>query len=172
MIAVGAKLSVNFPVKVVQGGVVRAVVFAELMTRRTIVSIYMRNNTPSCDRQVEALAEAAEEFAGMGYDLVAVSRDTAGSHKRRAEKLGIAVSAGAGKSAGSGLLLVSDPGDLFATAADAVIDKQLYGRKYRGPARSAFILEADGTVLTVIEKVDTREHAEQLRAAVAGLGDF
>ena len=55
---------------------------------------------------------------------------------------------------------------------DAVVEKQLYGRKYRGPARSAFILEADGTVLTVIEKVDTREHAEQLRAAVAGLGDF
>ena len=46
MIAVGQKISVNFPLKVVQGGAAREVVFAELLTRRTIVSIYMRNNTP------------------------------------------------------------------------------------------------------------------------------
>ncbi len=166
MIAVGDKLSVNFPVKVVHGGAVREVVFAELLKRRTVVSIYMRNNTPSCDRQVEALAEVAGELGRESYDLVAVSRDTAGSHLRRAEKLGLA-SGGEG-----GLVLVSDPGDLFAQAADAVIDKQLYGRKYRGPVRSAFMLAADGTVLAVIEKVDTQAHAEQVRAVVAGLGDF
>ncbi len=163
MIAVGDKLLVNFSVKAVIRSEVREVVFAELMTRRTIVSIYMRNKTPSCDRQVEALAEVAEEFAGQGYDLVAVSRDTAGSHKRRAEKLGLAAGAG------GGLVLASDPKDLFASAADAVIDKQLYGRKYRGPARAAFVFERDGTVLAVIEKVDTQAHAEQLRAVVQKL---
>ncbi|WP_138223175.1 hypothetical protein [Nibricoccus aquaticus] len=65
---------------------------------------------------------------------------------------------------------MSDPGDLFAQAADAVIDKQLYGRKYRGPARAAFVIERDGTVLAVIEKVDAKTHAEQVRAVVAGLG--
>jgi thioredoxin-dependent peroxiredoxin len=161
MIAVGAKLSVNFPVRVVYGGVVREVIFAELLTRRTIVSIYMRNNTPSCDRQVEALANDAEGLGRLGYNLVAVSRDTAGSQRRRAEKLGLA---------GGALVLVSDPDDLFANAADAVVDKVLYGRKYRGPARSAFVLATDGTVLAVIEKVDTKTHAEQLRAVVAELG--
>jgi peroxiredoxin Q/BCP len=163
MIAVGDKLSVNFPVKVVQGGVVREVVFAELLTRRSIVSIYMRNNTPSCDRQVDELAGHAEEFARLGYDLVAISRDTAGSHLRRVEKWGAMA---------GGLVLVSDPKDLFASAADAVVDKVLYGRKYRGPARSAFVLAADGTVLAVIEKVEPKTHAEQVRAVVAGLGDF
>jgi peroxiredoxin Q/BCP len=164
MIAVGEKLSVNFRVKVVQRCAVREVVFAELLMRRSIVSIYMRNNTPSCDRQVEELAGHAEEFARLGYDLVAISRDSIGSQLRRAEKMGL----GNG-GAGGQIVLVSDPKDFFASAADAVIDKQLYGRKYRGPARSAFVLAADARVLAVIEKAEPKMHAEQLRAVVAGL---
>lgn len=160
MIAAGQKLSVNFSVKAVRNGGVREVLFAELLTRRTIVSIYMRNKTPSCDRQIEELDAHAAEFDRLGYDLVAISRDTCGSHARQAEKKGFGVS----------LTLVSDPKDLFARAADAVIDKQLYGRKYRGPARAAFVLAADATVLAVVEKVEPKTHAEQLRAVVAGLG--
>jgi peroxiredoxin Q/BCP len=160
VITSGQKLSVNFPLKIVQNGAVHERMFPDLLRRRTIVSIYMRNNTPSCDRQIEALAEHGAEFDRMGYDLIAISRDTAGSHKRRAEKLGPAA---------GGLVLASDPKDLFASAADAVVDKVLYGRKYRGPVRSAFVLAADATVLAVIEKVEPMTHAEQLRAAVAGL---
>ncbi|MGC4072071.1 MAG: redoxin domain-containing protein [Nibricoccus sp.] len=160
MIVVGQKLSVNFPVKVVQGGRAREVVFTQLLTRRTIISIYMRNNTPSCDRQVDELAEHAAEFDRLGYNLVAISRDTCGSHGRYGAKKGLPDS----------LVLVSDPGDLFATAADAVIDKQLYGRKYRGPARAAFILAQDATVLGVVEKVDAKTHAAQLRGVLAALG--
>lgn len=160
MIAAGQKLSVNFPLKVVQGGVVREVVFAKLLTRRSIVSIYMRNNTPSCDRQVEELAGHAAEFDRLGYDVVVISHDTCGSHARYAVKKGLPDS----------LVLVSDPKDLFANAADAVVDKVLYGRKYRGPARSAFVLAADATVLAVIEKVEPKTHAEQLRVVLKALG--
>jgi thioredoxin-dependent peroxiredoxin len=159
MIAAGAQLSVNFQVKVVQNGAIREVFFTQLLTRRSIVSIYMRNNTPSCDHQVDALATAAIEFERAGYAMLAVSRDTAGSHLRLAQK----------KNIGPSLTLVSDPGDLFALAADAVVDKALYGRRYRGPARAAFLLDPDATVLAVIEKVDTNRHADQLREALAKL---
>lgn len=141
----------------------REVVFTELLRRRTIVSIYMRNNTPSCDRQVESLRAQAVEFDRAGYDVVAVSRDTSGSQIRCAGKKNLFP-----------LTLVSDPADFFAQAADAVVDKVLYGRKYRGPARSAFVLGPDATVLAVIDKVDPKTHAEQLWAVVrreASVGD-
>jgi peroxiredoxin Q/BCP len=65
--------------------------------------------------------------------------------------------------------LASDPADLFAQAADAVVEKSMYGKKYFGPARAAFVLEKDGTVLAVAEKVDTADHAAQLKALIAGL---
>ena len=45
----------------------------------------------------------------------------------------------------------------------------MYGRKFRGPARAAYVIDRDGTVLAVVEKVDTAAHAGQLQAVIAAL---
>jgi thioredoxin-dependent peroxiredoxin len=158
MISPGKKLSLDFSVKVWSGGEAREVRFGDLLTRRTIVSVYMKNNTPSCDRQNESLVAHAAQFAAAGYDLIALSRDTCGSHGRYAAAKSIPYR------------LVSDPKDEFAQAADSVVSKSMYGRSYLGPARAAFVLDPDGTVLAVAEKVDTADHAGQLLALIAGLG--
>lgn len=157
MISPGKRLKTNFKLKIVQEGAEREVTFAELLTRRTIVSVYMKNNTGSCDKQNDSLVAHAGEFARAGYNLVAVSRDTVGSHLNYAGKKKISY------------VLASDPGDLFAKAADSVVEKSMYGKSYLGPARAAFVLDKDGTVLAVAEKVDTADHAAQLRALIAGL---
>lgn len=157
MIAPGQKLRTDFKVKVFEQGFAREVQFGDLLTRRTIVSVYMRNRTPSCDRQNDQLVEHAAELARAGYNLVALSRDTCGSHARYAAAKHIEYA------------LVSDPTDRFAQAADAVVEKSMYGRSFQGPARSAFVLDRDGTVLAVIEKVDSANHGAQLRAALASL---
>lgn len=150
MIQPGQKLPTDFKLKIVRDGVADEVVFADLLTRPTIVSVYMRNNTGSCDRQNDSLVAHAAEFDRLGYNLVAVSRDTCGSHLKYAAKKGIAY------------VLASDPEDRFARAADAVVQKHMYGRAYEGPARAAFVIARDGGVLAVVEKVDAKEHAAQL----------
>ena len=157
MISKGKKLRAKFKLSIVQDGAVREVVFADLLTRRTIVSVYMKNNTGSCDKQNDSLAAHAAEFDRAGYNLVALSRDTSGSHLKYAVKKKISY------------VLASDPGDLFAQAADSMVEKSMYGKTYQGPARAAFVLDQDGTVLAVAEKVDTADHAAQLRALIAGL---
>ena len=157
MISPGQKIDTRFQLKVFRDGTESAVTFAELLTRPTIVSVYMRNNTPGCDRQNDSLAAHAAEFDRAGYNLVALSRDTCGSHAKYAAKKKISYT------------LASDPDDLFAKAADAVVEKSMYGRTYTGPARAAFVLARDGTVLAVAEKVDTADHAAQLRTLLAGL---
>ena len=157
MISPGKRLKTTFKLKIVQEGAEREVTFAELLTRRTIVSVYMKNNTGSCDKQNDSLVAHAGEFARAGYNLVAVSRDTVGSHLNYAGKKKISY------------VLASDPGDLFAKAADSVVEKSMYGKTYLGPARAAFVLDKDGTVLAAAEKVDTADHAAQLRALIAGL---
>jgi peroxiredoxin Q/BCP len=157
MITPGKKLKTNFKLKVVAQGVESEVTFKDLLKRRTIVSVYMKNNPGSCDKQNDSLAAHAAEFTKAGYDLIAISRDTPGSHLKYAVKKKITYT------------LASDPTDLFAQAADAVVEKSMYGKKYFGPARAAFVLAPDGTVLAVAEKVDTADHAAQLKALIAGL---
>ena len=157
MIAPGQKPNLGFGVKVVKDDTVKEMTFAELLTRRPIVSVYMRNKTPTCVRQNESLVTVADEFDRAGYNLVAISRDTCGSHQRYAAEKRI------------NYTLVSDPKDLFAHAMDSVVEKSMYGRTFVGPARAAYVLDRDGTVLAVVEKVEARDHAAQLREVIKTL---
>lgn len=158
MISPGKKLKLNFKLKVVRDGALEEVAFADLLTRRTIVSVYMKNNTGSCDKQNDSLAAHAAEFDAAGYNLVAVSRDTGGSHLKYAAKNKIAYA------------LASDPEDLFSKAAEAIVEKSMYGRTFLGPARAAYVLDRDGTVLAVAEKVAAADHAGQLKDLIKPLG--
>jgi len=157
MITAGEKIPLDFNVRAVSGGAVREVKFRDLLTQRTIVSVYMRNHTGSCDRQNDSLVAEADALRRAGFGLIALSRDTAGSHLKYAARKNISYT------------LVSDPEDAFARAADALVEKSMYGRKFIGPARAAFVLAPDGTVLAVAPKVDTANHGAQLRELVRGL---
>lgn len=157
MISPGSRLPTDFKLKVIRDGRPEEVRFADLLTRRSIVSVYMRNNTPTCDRQNDSLIAHAGEFAAAGYNVIAVSRDTCGSHGRYAAAKGISY------------ILASDPKDQFAQATDSLVEKSMYGRTFVGPSRSAYVLEADGTVLAVVEKIEAADHAAQLLAVIKTL---
>jgi peroxiredoxin Q/BCP len=150
MVVPGQKIDLRFPVKAVRDGVAKEVSFADLLTRRTVISVYMKNNTGTCDRQNESLGAHVAEIARAGCDLIAVSRDTAGSQLRYAAKKQI------------GYTLVSDPKDLFARAVDSLVEKSMYGRTFVGPARAAYLLDPDGSVVAIVPKVEAARHAEQV----------
>lgn len=150
-------MDTGFKLKVVQAGQAKEMIFSDLLTRPTIVSVYMKNKTPTCDRQNDSLLAHAAEFDRAGFNLVAVSRDTCGSHQRFAAAKGISY------------VLASDPDDKFAQATGSLIEKQMYGRTFVGPKRAAYLIDPDGTVRGVVEQVDAANHADQLRALIKSL---
>jgi len=157
MIEIGKKIDTDFKVKAVQEGEEKEVSFWELLSGKTIVSVYMKNNTSSCDRQTLDLAEHSDWFNNKGFNLVAVSKDGSRSHKNYAKKQGI------------NYTLVSDPDYKFAEATDSIVEKKMYGKTFTGPSRSAFVIDSDGTILATVEKIDTKAHAEELKALINSL---
>lgn len=157
MIATGKKIDTNFTIDIVEGGEEKAVLFSKLLDRPTIVSVYMRNNTGGCDKQNRSLAEHADWFDKKGYNIIAISKDSCGSHKNYAEKLGI------------NYILASDPDYLFSKATDSIVEKKMYGKTFDAPSRSAFVIDKDGTVLGIIEKINTTAHAEELKELIESL---
>ncbi len=157
MVAVGDKIDTDFSLKVVQDGEEKEVPFKELLTRPAIVSVYMRNNTGGCDKQNRSLSEHTAWFDEKGYNIIALSKDTCGSHKNYAEKLDISYT------------LASDPDYKFAAATDSVVEKKMYGKTFDAPTRSAYVIDTDGTVLGIIEKVNTKAHAEELKELVESI---
>ncbi len=157
MIETDQKIDTDFSLDIVKNGKEKNVTFSELLDRPTIVSVYMRNNTSGCDKQNKSLAEHAEWFDDKGYNLVAVSKDTCGSHKNYADKLDI------------NYILASDPDYKFANATDSVVEKSMFGNTYEAPSRSAYVIDTDGTVLGIIEKVNTKDHAQELKELIENL---
>lgn len=157
MIEIGKKIDTDFKLDIVKDGKEQTVTFADLLERPTIVSVYMRNNTSGCDKQNRSLAEQWEWFDEHGYNILAISKDSCGSHKNYAEKMGI------------NYVLASDPDYKFAKATDSIVEKQMFGNKYEAPSRSAYIIEPDGTVKAIIEKVNTNDHASELKELIKNL---
>lgn len=153
----GEKINTDFSLDIVHNGEEKTMTFSDILTRKTIVSVYMKNNTGGCDNQNKSLAEFAGKFDEKGYNLLAISKDSCNSHKKYAEKLGI------------NYILASDPENLFSQATDSIVEKKMYGKTYEGPARAAFVLDTDGTILSVIEKVDTKNHAQELLSVIESL---
>ncbi len=157
MIQIGDKIDTDFSLNIIRNGEEKQVTFNELLDKPAIVSVYMRNNTGGCDKQNKSLAEHADWFDDKGYNLIAISKDTCGSHKNYAEKLDI------------NYTLASDPDFKFAEATDSVVEKKMYGKTFNAPSRSAFIIDTDGTVLGIIEKVNTKAHAEELKELIESI---
>jgi peroxiredoxin Q/BCP len=155
MISLGKKPKLNFTVEALVDGKTVQVPFADLIDGPTIVSVYMRNNTSACDKQTAELGKNMQVIAKKGFKIITVSRDTCASHQKYAAKHGFKFT------------LVSDPEDLFAQAVDGIVEKSMYGKKYLGPARAAYLFGADGKLLGLIPKVEAAEHGKQLLEAIA-----
>ena len=157
MISTGTKMDTSFTLNVVKDGEEKEVPFSDLLDRPTIVSVYMKNNTSSCDRQTTSLQEQASWFDEAGYNVLAISKDSCRAHQNYIKKYGL------------NYMLGSDPDYKFSEATDSIVEKKMYGKTYTGPSRSAFVIDVDGTILGVIEKIDTKTHGEELKALVNSL---
>lgn len=157
MIEKKQKIDTHFNLDIVRNGEEETVAFSDLLDRPAIISVYMRNNTSGCDKQNRSLADHANWFDEKGYNLIALSKDTCGSHKNYAEKIGI------------NYILASDPDFNFAKATDSVVEKKMYGKTFNAPSRSAFVIDTDGTVLATIKKINTKAHAQELKELIESL---
>jgi len=158
MLSPGKKPKLNFKVDAVIDGKAQKMAFSDLIDGPTIVSVYMRNNTSACDKQAAELGKNEKVLGKQGFRIVAVSRDACASHLKYAAKHSFKFT------------LVADPEDRFSQAVDGIVEKSMYGKKYLGPARAAYLFAADGKLLAVLPKVEAAAHGQQLLDAIAALG--
>ena len=89
-------------------------------------------------------------MVAKGYNVIGVSKDSATSHKKFAEKYQLPFT------------LLADTSTEMIQAFGAWGEKSLYGRKYMGTLRETFIFDETGTLVEIIDKVDTKNHAAQI----------
>jgi peroxiredoxin Q/BCP len=85
-----------------------------------------------------------------GYEVIGVSTDDSKSHKKFETKYSLPFP------------LIADEDKSINEAYGVWIEKNMYGKKYMGTARTTFIIDADGIIKQVIDKVDTKNASQQV----------
>ena len=124
--------------------------------KKVVLYFYPRDNTPGCTRQACAFAAAYEDFKAMDAAVIGVSKDSAASHQRFAEKHGLP------------FVLLSDP-ELTAIQAYGVWqEKKLYGKVSMGVVRTTFIIDEQGRIEKVMPKFKPDTNAAEILSYLRG----
>lgn len=111
---------------------------------------YPKDDTPGCTAEACNLRDHHQRFLDAGYAILGVSPDDAKKHKKFIDKYELPFD------------LLADTDHAVSTAYGVWVEKSMYGRTYMGVARTTFVIDADGVITSVIAKVDTKNHSEQI----------
>ena len=118
--------------------------------KKVVLYFYPKDNTPGCTRQACAFAGAYGEFKKINVVVIGVSKDSAASHQKFAEKHGLP------------FILLSDP-ELTAIQAYGVWqEKKLYGKVSMGVVRSTFVINENGMIEKIMPKVKPDTNAAEI----------
>ena len=123
-----------------------------------VLYFYPRDNTPGCTRQACAFAAAYDGLRQKGAVVVGVSKDSAASHKKFAEKHGLP------------FVLLSDPDHAVLELYDVWKEKKQYGKVSMGTVRSTYIIDPEGVIRRAMPKVKPDTNAADVLAALEELG--
>ena len=122
----------------------------DLAGKRTIIYFYPKDNTSSCTAEACNLRDNYAALVAWGYNVIGVSKDSAASHRKFADKYELPFT------------LLSDTSTQMLQAFGAWGEKKMYGKTVMGTIRRTFIFDESGILERIIEKVDTKNHASQI----------
>ena len=115
-----------------------------------LMYFYPKDNTPGCTKQACVLRDAFTEFAKFNAVVLGVSTDTETSHKKFEEKFSLPFP------------LLADVEKKVVRAYEVWSPKKFMGREFLGTQRSSFLINPDGVIVKVYEKVKPALHAEEV----------
>lgn len=127
-----------------------------LQGRKVILYFYPKDNTPGCTTESCNLRDNYRQLIKKGFEVIGVSADSEKSHRSFINKYDLPFN------------LISDTGREILKAYGAWGLKKLYGKTYEGILRKTFIIDEQGMILKIINKVDTKNHTEQILDALKG----
>ena len=121
--------------------------------RKVLIYFYPKADTPGCTKQACGLNDVLGDIGDTV--VLGISPDKPSKQLKFAEKYGL------------GFPLLSDPDHTVAEAFDVWKEKSMYGKKYMGIERSAFLIDEQGTIAQAWYKVSPADTPTNLLAALA-----
>jgi thioredoxin-dependent peroxiredoxin len=125
-----------------------------LRGKPVVLYFYPKDDTPGCTVQACGIRDSWSEFEERGAVVVGVSPDSVSAHVKFKEKYGLPFA------------LLADEDHAVAEAYGVWVEKNMAGKTYMGVERSTFVIDADGNVARVMQRVKPDTHADEVLAAL------
>ena len=124
--------------------------------RKVVLYFYPKDNTPGCTRQACAFASAYDRFRQLDAVVIGISKDSAASHIKFAEKHSLP------------FILLSDTELDAIQKYDVWKEKKLYGKTSMGVVRTTFVIDEQGNVEAIFPKAKPDTNAAEILALLQG----
>ncbi|MGC6414863.1 MAG: thioredoxin-dependent thiol peroxidase [Bacteroidia bacterium] len=123
---------------------------ADYSGKKLVLYFYPKDDTPGCTAEACNLRDNYTELLNQGFEILGVSPDNEAKHQKFIDKYELPFD------------LLADVDHSIAEAYGVWVEKNMYGRKYMGIARTTFIIDESGNIEEIIAKVKTKEHSSQI----------
>jgi peroxiredoxin Q/BCP len=132
----------------------KTVKLSDFRGKKVIVYFYPRADTPGCTTQACSLRDSREVIDTGGATVIGISPDKPAAQAKFDTKYGL------------GFPLLSDPDHAVADAYGAWGERSMYGKKYMGIIRSAFVIDEQGAIVEPFYKVSPKDTVPKALAAI------
>jgi len=130
-----------------------SVSLSDFKGKKVALYFYPKDDTTGCTAQACNLRDNYASLKKKGVVILGVSIDSEKSHKKFENKYTLPFP------------LLADTEKDIVNKYGVWGEKMMYGRKYLGTFRVTFLINEQGKIDHIIEKVDTKDHAAQIEAA-------
>jgi len=123
----------------------------DLKGKWIILYFYPRDNTPGCTTEACEFTEAAPDFSDLDAIILGVSADSTKKHRNFIEKKELSIT-----------LLSDESTDMMQEYGVWQLKKN-YGKEYMGIVRTTFIINPDGIIKAIFNKVRVKEHVAKVQ---------
>ncbi|MFZ9585968.1 MAG: thioredoxin-dependent thiol peroxidase [Crocinitomicaceae bacterium] len=123
--------------------------------KRLVIYFYPKDNTPGCTAQACSLRDDYSALLKQNIAVLGVSADTVGSHKKFSDKFQLPFP------------LLADTERILLELFGVWGEKKFMGKTYDGIHRTTFLFDEAGTLISVIDKPNTKNHAQEVLAIYA-----
>lgn len=129
---------------------------SQFLGKKVVLYFYPRDNTPGCTKQACAFAQSYDAFRKRDAVVIGISKDSVASHVKFAEKHQLP------------FILLSDPELEAIQAYDVWKEKKLYGKVSMGVVRTTYVIDEQGIIKKVMQKVKPDTNAAEILSYLAG----
>ncbi len=130
---------------------------SSLRGRPVVVYFYPKDMTPGCTTQACDFRDSNARITAIGAEVLGISPDSIARHAKFRDKHEL------------NFQLLADEDHAVADAWGVWRRKKNYGREYEGIVRSTFLIDADGRIARIWDKVRVKGHVDQVVEAIEAL---